>query len=142
MFLFLGRASIEASVRAIEPKLATMSAVLKQCVKKIVDMGEGLTGEEALEAIRSIMKGEATPGQCGAFLVALKSVKLEPEARVTTKAGVVESIRLSVGLVSLCPTAVAGVGRCLGHALRLWLRRLYLATSHAKGHRPSAHANR
>jgi len=54
-----------------------MSAVLKECIKKIVDKNEGLTGDEALEAIRSIMKGEATPGQCGAFLVALKSVKLE-----------------------------------------------------------------
>lgn len=59
-----------------------MSAVLKQCVKKIVDKKQPLTGEEALEAIRSIMRGEATPGQCGAFLVALKSVKLEAEVRL------------------------------------------------------------
>jgi len=62
-----------------------VSDILKACIKKIVDTGEALTGVEALEAIRSIMKGEATPGQCGAFLIALKSVKLEPEVKIRAR---------------------------------------------------------
>jgi len=56
-----------------------MSEVVKEYIKKIVDRKESLNGEEVSQCIRAFMNGEASEGQIGAFLIAMKSVALEPE---------------------------------------------------------------
>ena len=55
--------------------------VVKEYIKKIVDRKESLNGEEVSQCIRAFMNGEASEGQIGAFLIAMKSVALEPEVK-------------------------------------------------------------
>lgn len=45
---------------------------MKQILKKLVHHSDQFDAADAQEAINTIMKGEATPGQIAAFLVSLK----------------------------------------------------------------------
>ena len=71
--------------------------MVKACIKKLCDEQTALSAEEATAAMTSLMSGQCTQAQCGAWLVAMRNVAYTPEV-VAACAEVMTSVAAPIDL--------------------------------------------